>query len=83
MFTAEDESFFIDDEPEYDVFQSDDLCSTSHYLIFVVSESHSPPASLELKPLLDSLKSSFLKPDESFPVIIASNLDRDQEEKID
>ena len=26
MFAAEYESFLIDDEPEYDVFQFDDLC---------------------------------------------------------
>jgi len=35
-----------------------------------------------LKPLSDSLKYAFLEPDECLPVIIASDLDRDQEDKL-
>jgi len=35
-----------------------------------------------MKPLTDSLKYSFLRYDESLPVIIASYLDCDQEEKL-
>jgi len=46
-----------------------------------VAESVFPPA-LELKPLPDSLKYAFLGPDESLSVVIASNLNRDQEEKL-
>jgi len=38
--------------------------------------------SLELKPLPDSLKYTFLGPDESLPIIIASNLHREQENKL-
>ena len=73
------------DVPEYDVFEFDDLYSTANYLLTVVSESTSkfvsPPA-LELKPLPDSLKYAFIGPDDSLPVIIASDLERDQEDKL-
>jgi len=82
MFAAEYESFLIDDEPEYDVFQFDDLCSASECAISSTFEHNSPSASLDLNPLPDSLKYSFLGPDDSFPVIIASDLNRDQEEKL-
>jgi len=85
MFAAMYKSFFVDDEPEYDVFEFDDLCSTANYLLTIVSESvhesFSPPG-LELKPLTDSLKCAFLGPDESFSVIITFDLDRDQEDKL-
>jgi len=78
MFTTEYESFVVDDEPEYDVFEFDDLCSVTDYLLTTVSESTPesifPPA-LELKPLSNSPKYTFLWPDESSHVIIASNLD--------
>jgi len=40
------------------------------------------PVALELKPLPNSLKYAFLGPDEFLPVIIASDLDRDQEDKL-
>jgi len=67
------------------VFEFDDLCSTADCLLTDVSisaaESVSPIA-LELKPLPDSLKYAFLGPDESLPIIIASDLDRDQENKL-
>jgi len=50
-FPTEYESFLIDDEPEYDVFEFDDLCSTVDYLLTAVyksiAESVSPIA-LEL-----------------------------------
>ena len=62
MFVAEYESFLIDDEPEYDVFQFDDLCSTSECAIFSTSEHDSPFVSLDLKLLPDSLKYSFWNP---------------------
>jgi len=52
--------FLTDDELEYDVFKFDDLYSVADYLIVYASESDSPPNSLELKPLPDSLKYSFL-----------------------
>jgi len=55
------------------VFEFDDLCSIIGYLIVStsksVSESISSPTSHELKPLPDSLKYSFLRPDKSLPVI--------------
>ena len=69
--------FFIDDEPKCDIFQFDDLCSDSVCFITSASKSKSPHISLELKPLPNSLKYVFLGPEESFPVIIASELDRD------
>ena len=85
MFAAEYESFLVDDEPKYDVFEFDDLCSTANCLLTDVSksmhESISPPA-LELKPLPNSLKYALLGPNESLPVIITSDLDRDQEDKL-
>ena len=80
VFAVEYESFLVNDEPEYDAFKSDDLYSTTDCLLTAASESASktvsPPA-LELKPLLDSLKYTFLGPNESLPVIIASDLDGD------
>ena len=78
VLATEYESFLIEDEPEYDVFEFDDLCSTADCLFTAVSESMhesvSPPA-LELKPLSDSLKYAFLGPNESLPVIVTSDLD--------
>jgi len=78
MFAAKYESFFIDDEPEYGVFQFDDLCSSSKCVISSVLESDSLYAFLDLKPLPDSLKYSFLGLDDSLLIIIAFDLDRDQ-----
>ena len=46
------------------------------------SESLSPPTSLKLKPLPDPLKYLLLGPDESLHVIIATDLDLDQEDKL-
>ena len=65
------------------MFEFDGLCSVVDCLVTFAStsESNSPPASLELKLLLVSLNYSFLGPGESLPVIISSDLDRDQEEK--
>ena len=40
------------------------------------------PPQVELKPLPDSLKYAFLGPDQTLPVIIASNLELNQEEKL-
>jgi len=74
--------FFIDNEPKYDIFQFDDLCSDFACLIASAFEFESPHTSLELKPLPDGLKYAFLGPDESLPVIIAYDLDRDQKEKL-
>jgi len=58
MFAAEYESFLIDDEPKYDVFQFDDLCSASECVISSASEPDSTSMSLDLKPLTNSLKYS-------------------------
>ena len=77
VFATESESFLIEDEPEYDVFKFDGLCSTVDCLLTVVSEFASESISavaMELKPLPDSLKYAFIGPDESLPIIIASDL---------
>jgi len=85
MFAVEYEPFLVNDEPGYDDFEFDDLCSTADCLLTAASESGpesvSPPA-LELKPLPDSLKYAFLGLHESFLVIIASDLDMDQRTKL-
>ena len=85
VLATEYESFLIDDEPEYDVFEFDDLCSTANCLLTAVYESAAEsisPVAVELKPLPDSLKYAFLGSYESLPVIIASDLNRDQEDKL-
>jgi len=72
------------------VFEFDDLCSSANCLLAnasastseYASESVSPPTTLELKPPPDSLENSFIGPDESLPLIIASNLDRDQKNEL-
>ena len=67
------------------MFEFDDLCSTTDCLLTAVSESAAEsvfPVALELKSLPNSLKYAFLGPDKSLPVIIASDLDRDQEDKL-
>jgi len=85
MFIAEYELFFINDKLESDVFQFDELCSIFECVIsstFESLKSDSPFASLDLKSLPNSLKYSCLGPDDSLPVIIASDSYRDQEEKL-
>ena len=83
VFANEYESFLINDELEYDLFEFDDLCSTADCLLTAMSKSVVvSPVALELKPLPNSLKYAFLGPDEFLPVIIASDLDRDQEDKL-
>jgi len=85
IFAAAYKSFLVNNEPEYDVFEFDDVCSTADCLLTGVAESThesvSPPA-LELKSVSDSLKYAFLGPDESLPIIIASDLGRDREDKL-
>jgi len=71
----------VNDKPEYDAFEFDDLYFTVDCLLTTTSESVSPPA-LELKPLPNSLKYAFLGPNESLPIIMASDLDGDQEAKL-
>jgi len=85
MFATEYKSFLMDDKPEYNVFELDDLCSAGDCLLTIVSKSTPEfvsPLALKLKPLPDSLKYAFLGPDESLHVIIASDLDWDQDDKL-
>ena len=85
VFAAGYESFFVNDEPEYDVFELDNLCSAADCLLTLVSESAPESVStptLEFKPLPDSIKYLFLGLDESLHAIISSDLDRDQEDKL-
>jgi len=54
-------------------------------LLTAASESASEtvsPLALELKPLPDCLKYAFLGPNESLPIIIASDLNKDQKTKL-
>ena len=73
MFTAEYESFMMNDELECDVFEFYDLCSTDDCLLTTTFESAAEsisPLALELKPLSNSLKYAFLGLDESLPIIL-------------
>ena len=65
MFATEYESFLIDDEPKYSLFEFNDLCFASECLIAFAIESNLPPASLNLEHLPNSPKYSFLGPNES------------------
>ena len=83
VFATKYESFLIDNKPEYDVFEFNNLCSTADCLLAVVSESaieFVSPVMLELKFLPYSLKYAFLGADESLPILITSDLSRDQED---
>ena len=44
--------------------------------------THDTDPTLELKPLPNSLKYVFLGPNDTYPVIIASDLTKDQEEEL-
>ena len=48
MFALKYESFLINDEPEYDVFEFDDLCFTTNCMLDYTSESTSEVVSLLL-----------------------------------
>ena len=74
IFAIEYESFLIDDESKYDMFEFDDLCSAVACLIASTSEFDSPLASLKIKPLPNSRKHSFLGSNESLLVIATSQL---------
>ena len=65
MFIAKYESLLMDDEPEYNVFEFDDLCSAANFLMASTSKFDSLSASIKLKTLANSLKYSFLGLDES------------------
>ena len=86
IFAAKYRPSLMDYGPEYDVSEFDDLCFAVNCLLASTSEpapeSVSPSTAPELKPLCVSHKYSFLRPNESLPAIIASNLDRDQEDKL-
>ena len=73
-FPIECESFFIDNEPEYDVF---DFAMCSVYFITDSVAYDTSVVLLDVKPLHGSLKYAILSPDECRPVIIVSNLDQD------
>jgi len=67
IFATEYESFLVDDEPEYDMSKFDDLYSTADCLLTTVSEfapESISPLAFKLKPLPNSLKYTFLGPDE-------------------
>ena len=72
-FAVEYESFFIDSESEYDVFDFD-TCFMD-FIADVVSTCNTFFVSLDLKPPPYCLKYAFLGADKSIPVIITSDLD--------
>ena len=65
----------MDDEPEYDVFDFDTY--SVDFIAEIASACDTYSVSLDLKPLLNSLKYAILSPNESLPVIIAFDLDQD------
>jgi len=68
IFAIEYKSFLVDYEPEYDVFEFDNLCFTVDCLLTTISESASKSVFapvVELKPLPDSSKYTFIGPAES------------------
>ena len=71
-FTIEYDSFFMDDEPQYDAFDCD--MRSVDFIIDVVSVCNTSTASLDLKSLPNILNYAFSGPDESLPMMIASNL---------
>jgi len=79
-FAIEYKSFFMDDEPKYDVFDFN-MCLVD-FITDVIFAYDTSTVSLDLKPLPASLKYAFLGLDESLHVIIVYDLDNDQEEKL-
>jgi len=80
-FAVEYESFLVDDEPKYDVFDFNDAHSVD-FIPKVASTYDTFAAPLDLKPFPNSIKYALLGHDESLPVIIASDLNQDQEDKL-
>ena len=77
-------SFFVEYEPflpQYNVFHFDDVCSVD-FITNVVFVRYTFVVSLDLKSLTSSLKNTFLGPDESLLMIVASYLNQYQEEKL-
>ena len=72
-FAVEYESFFMDHESKYDVFDFD-MCFVN-FIVDVAAACDTSAVSLDLKLLPNSLKYVFRGPDESLPVIIASDLE--------
>jgi len=71
----------MDDKPDYDVFNFDDLGFVTSllmsFLLVMLLLFH-----LIWSLLTDSFKYAFLGPNESLPIIIASDLDQDQDQEI-
>jgi len=80
-FAIEYESFLVDDEPKYDVLDFNDVCSKD-FINKVASICNISAAPLDLKPLPDSLNYAFLGHDGCLPVIIASDLNQYEEDKL-
>jgi len=57
-FTVEYESFLMDDEPEYDVFDFNDACSMD-FITEVASACDTPAAPLDMNPCLILLSMLF------------------------
>ncbi|KAK2451735.1 hypothetical protein QL285_010765 [Trifolium repens] len=78
---AEIDAFLLDDNfPIGEVV--DDVVKALDITAAPAKPSIEQPPSLELKPLPENLKYAYLECDKKFPVIISSNLDFDQENKL-
>jgi len=89
LITCVYESFYMGYESKFDTFASEEQYDDSLYasslasLSSFPSPSHEalpsvpPSSSLELKPLPNTLKYAFLGPNETFPMIIANDLNLD------
>jgi len=73
-FVLEYESFFMDGEPKYGLFEFD-TCSVD-FIAEIASACDTSAMLLDLEALPDSLKYTFLGPNASLLVIIASTLDQ-------
>jgi len=80
-FAVEYNSFLMDNEPEHDMFDFNDACSVD-FIIEVAFSYDTYVVSLDLKSLPNSLKYAFLGHDDSLPVVVASDLNQDQDEEL-
>ena len=88
------ESFFMEYTPEHDVFAFEDQCDDSLQasvltsLSSILPSSHEAPpnvllsSSFELKPLPNTLKYAFLGLNETFCMILANDLNLNQETQV-
>ena len=88
------ESFYMEYEPEFDTFVYKEQYDDSLHASILASLSSFPSpfhkalrsvslsSSLKLKPIFNTQKYAFLRPNETFLMIIANNLNLDQETQV-